>query len=1374
MLSSLDNVINAGIRFEANVREIDRTESALRSLDRNLRSTAAAAGILSEGTNRANRSMNKQAGSATGASSGLAALQGQLAATTAAQKALSTSSGDLQGAISQMGKEAQDLTLDTITEDIVGNLDALSDTPDDFSLDYYVDGEDDVKELVSIVTGAQDEAFGDGTLFGGDQGRITAISGMEEQLEAFDEADFGEEKFAGLFGSYSGEEAIQDFPLDPRSDDFPDDIGDEMDTHLFDQINRNTDFDTFSEVMEQDDQHVAEMLDVGGFAENHTRGIGNIDGDGRDLLDSQDVMENLDAGGISTVDDFFKATDEELTQALEGTTFGEFGISPEELRKDALQGLGEGEIEGKHLGDIATIGEGKNDGSEFTRTAMGMDNIRDQRTQMRTPDSILSQTEGLSGDDPLKERSQNLAMIMSQSEDINRAIADAGSLREARNAITDLDPDGLVKVNRWLNQRGDDLAESMASTDDLATRLGDSDSSEAFGQRLSDNLALGNNRQEEILQNMMTDLDPTLVEGEGEGSSLPMTRETLGMMTMQEMMDTDPESQPDRQSDLQGIMRSIYHPENGIGQSLLDDDQAMSGFYEDLSDDLGPGLTSPGGLGSNTDQPDIARDITNELMDQDGKGISNFVGEDSENIGNLVGRSTNRHHFDDPRALDRATQSTEELLPMMMQDQFGSQVAPGLMQGQRGSDVSMNDMLPGMDVLSGNREQGPNFSGWFDGLDDQMQELRSAQRNAPVLRGGALSGLLGGEGNKKGVFGSLSESASGMSFFDSPRRMNRFNNFLEEGANTYEGMIPLLEATSLRLGSVNVDFESLGTMFFKLTSMLGPLVAALGGLAAAAGTAGAAMGGILLAGAVDFLGEMEDTMAGVSDRQEAMGELASTLKDMALEAIMPLRQARIGGDGDTGAQFFVEVLRNGLSILNRISNILAYVVELDVVGSELARLSNFLNDPSGDSELARQLGELTKEVLPLLNDIIIALFGSFGGFSEFASSITQTLGNRLLTVLRQIAPVLALLTAYGAGFFDMALFAVGVLARLVGMLEYAASGFVRLLNIIPGLELSTNDFAFAVGGAIGIMNIASRAATFMAAQKLLLSKALYGAAAAANVATTANLGLASSLALVSALLGTLLVQFIALREIWDIFEETDWGLNLESVFALGKIAGWITLVGAMVGLQKVLLLGFKGISAIVGGISGGLTGILTKLGIGAKTITKLRGYLGVILGLTKWLAKVLAAKGITAVTTISAVTVGWIVLLVAAIAAIGDLIYYLKTGESFLISWGEHLQRILSYLERASEIWDNITDNGQFNVEMSESELDERFGSDRGNSESESIADDDTAVKFGGPGGGGDADIDINVDASRSNREITRMIQNEVKSWWSKVSGDGI
>ena len=1373
MLSSLDNVINAGIRFEANVREIDRTESALRSLDRNLRSTAAAAGILSEGTNTANRSLNKQAGSAGGASTGLAGLQSQLAATAAAQKALKSSSGDLDDALSNLSTSAQDLSIDAIAGDILDNLDDLDGAPDDFSLDAHIDGEDDAKEFARILTGLQEESFGADKLFGGDKKRLDEITGMQKELEAIRDMDGGEELFDDIFARFHGGDMLEDFPLDPRSDEFPDDLGNRLDSHIFDQLNRNTDFDTFGELMDSDETP-ADFLTAGGFAENRDhRGLKNIDGEGTNLIDQEDILSNLDDEGILNTEQFFRASDDELSNALEGTMFGESGITPDELREGAIRNLASGEIEGKKLGDVTPMGEGEDPhNAEYANLAIGMEDLKDSNSSKQTPSWPLTRASKMD-DSPLKERAENLSMLITQNEEINSAISNSTNLEEAIEMVGELDTNGFVGINRALDNpsRRDRMAKSLVDRDSLSSRVGEAKTRPEFAGMIDSNLALGNDRQAEILQNMMSDLDPSQVKGK-DGSSLPITRETLGLMTMQEMMDTDPDTEPDRHSDLQGIMRSVFHPSDGVKKSLLREQSVMEeGFYTDLQDALPSNLTSPGGIGQNTDQPDIARDITDEFLtgtQTEGKGISNFIGEESENIGDVVSRATNRFDFDDPNALDKASRETENLLPMMMQDQFGSQVAPGLMEGQRGSDVNMNDMLPGMDVLSDNREQGPNFSGWFDGLDDQMSELRSAQKNAPVLRGGALAGLLGGEGNKKGVFGALSESAGGMSFFDSPRKMNRFNNFLEEGANAYEGMIPLLEATSLRLGSVNVDFESLGTMFFKLTSMLGPLVAALGGLAAAAGTAGAAMGGVLLAGAVDFLGEMEDTMAGVSDRQEAMGELASTLKDMALEAIMPLRQARIGGDGDTGAQFFVEVLRNGLSILNRISNILAYVVELDVVGSELARLSNFLNDPSGDSELARQLGELTKEVLPLLNDMIIALFGSFGGFSEFASSITQTLGTRLLRVLQQIAPVLALLTSYGAGFFDMALLAVGVLAQLISVLETVAGGFARLLSLIPGLTLSTNDFAFAVGGLIGFMNIASRAATFMAAQKLLLSKALYGAATAASWFTAANYGLASSLALVSALLGTLLVQLLAVREIWEIFSDTDWGLNLESLVAAGTIGGLATLILLLGGLQAILMGGIK-----LGKLGGAIAGIASKLGVGAMAIAKWSGNLAVIISLTKWLAKVLAGKVLVGITTISAVTVGWVAVIIAALALFADLIYWLATGESFLISWGEHLQRILSYLDRASEIWDNITDNGQFNVEMSESELDERFGSDRGNSESENITDeDDATVKFGGPGGGADADVDINVDASRSNREVARMIQNEIKSWWRSVSGD--
>lgn len=1395
MLGSLDNIVNAGIRFETDLRGVDRAESKLDSLYEQMKQTGAGGVILGEGTDKANRSLKDTAVSAGTASGGLAGLQSQLASTRAAQEALEDSSGDLSSSLRNLDSDAQDMVVSDIVGELTGNLDDLDDAPKEFSLDNFVKGEDEVEQLVRSITDLNDAA--DESILGGqrdsDLPEMEAVSGMDETIQAFSDEEFGDIKYEQIFGKY-GETKVQDFPLNPRSDAFPDDV-DRMDAHVFDQINRNSEFDTFMEMMNADG-HPRDFMNAASFPGNTERNIDNIDGDGTALF-SDEITNSLNEKGINTADQFFRSSDADLADVIEGTVLGDNGITPDELRASATDQISRQTISDKDMSDLGF--------EESGAIGVGMDNIKKSRTSASSPTDLFPKIDGMpEEDEALKEAANNLAFIMDEYDEINTAVQGSDNLHQARNKLAELDGDGLVKLNRWVDENRESLAESIGNTDDVVRRLGAVEDPKEFHRMLRNEGGFSSDGEAETIANMMGDLDPSLLKGQGRGKGFPITRETLGLRAFQEMMDTDPES--DRQDTLQSIVQSIYHPEEGIQQTLLDDEQLMKGgFYEGLRDELPDHLTTPGGFDENNVTPgsdeedeltdefgkytgdskrrDVAREVTEEFFGGDetkGMGIEDFIGEDSENIGELVSRAVNKFDYNDPEVLKKSSRKTEEFLPSVY-EMYASQLAPGMNTSARASDSDITSLFPGQAVLDPpegrDGEITPEFETWMDQLEKDMNKFRKAQDSSGVLRGGALAGLFGDDGDKKGLFGALSDTFA-RSDMGTPRRVEDFNAGLDKLEKSFKRLNPLLSATSFNLGPLNVNFEGAARMAFKLTATLGPLIVALGGLAGAAVTATGALAGFIGAGALNFFEDMEDSMAGVTDKQDAMEALAGTLAEMGKEALMPLRMARIGGDGNTAAQSFVEVLRGGLQILNRAANVFAYLMELEVVGDQAERISNFLLNSDGDAEFAKQLATLVTAVLPVLNDMIIAILGNMGGFAEYASRISKTLGGELMNTLGNLKPILSLLTSYGAGFFTYALRIISVMSKLAMVIVVPMRKLAELINYFTGGTLKAEDFMFAIGGLIGSITVLGGVASYVSASLFALSGTFVKVAKFASLLTTANYGLASSFAIVASTVGLLFVQFWLLKDAIQRIDDLDPELSIDFAKDIGIIATELAAAAAAFAAMMKGLGAFAGLATI-------LTNIAGYLGISSATILTIKSILGVI----------------------TASTVGWAAVIAGIAIVLGDIAFWLATGETLLINWDDHLESI-------ADKWDSINeDASEHFARVREHAL---FGGTGNNGTGEKknflarLLDGDhnqipntggsTAMATGGGGFGitsahvkalgfeaaetainggstsstttrssqNSSQVEVHIDQSMSNKEIARIAKREIASWWNK------
>jgi len=968
--------------------------------------------------------------------------------------------------------------------------------------------------------------------------------------------------------------------------------------------------------------------------------------------------------------------------------------------------------------------------------------------------------------------------LMSENEEIMDAVLESSSFEEAYDAIGDIDEDGLARLDMILGEQRNNILENNLSPEKVLRQLDTTNDRADLHRQLRQTEGIGevlNDRQIEMLTGIMADLG-----GDSDDIVTPQkaTRENLGFRTLQELMDTDPSEEPDRARSLQGIMRSVFDPGTGVSATMFDDPDAMqTEFYNDMSRALPSDLTTPGGFGKG-EGPDLAEDITKTLMGtDDGVGIADFFGEDSMSIGQVLsGKDSHidRFAFDEPELFDIATSETEKLLSEMS-NLHASRVAGGMQYSTRRTDgiTGPQDLLPGSEILQFDTEQDNAsrkldnlFNSYFDSLDGSMNQLRQTQQSSPILQGGAGSGfmskLFGNRERPRGIFGTLGTRIAETEYLGSPRRFREIQDAMDGLIESYDGMLPTLEATSLRLGSVNVNFESMGIMLFKLTAMIGPLVAGLVGLATAAAASAAALGGLVAVGAVEYLGEMEKTMAGINNKQEAMAELGDVLTDMAWEAVMPLRDARIGGDGMRGYEAFISLLRGGLTILNRVANILAYVVELEVVGEELDRITSFLMDPGGDSALAKNLAEVVTEVLPLLNDIVIAIMGNFGEMTGFVASIARNLGDRILDVASELGPVLALITAYGAGFFDMALLAVTYVAMAINYISGAVDVVTGLINSFSGLSVESRTVMYYLGGLIGVMNVLSRVATFLSGLKMSL------AAAAIILSKSYTILTASTVTLSAATKALALYSTLALASLMGIYYGIQRlrNINIGDDGWLGDIATAVIIIGAS--LIPFVYMAIGAVSSFISVLSllGAKIAVI-KSSLIFKSLVTIFGMLGALI-------KGLIVKGLIAVAGIvagiSATTAAIVATIVGIVVLIADLTYYLKTGDSFLVNWEKRLRQMAEYAERIRDALPGkdsraVSGPGGNNVDDLAARG-ARFEPDSGGSNN-SEPEVQTAGIDAGPSAQDMADsfsAMINVDASRSERELSKMIRREIDS----------
>lgn len=1057
-------------------------------------------------------------------SGGLAGLQAQLASTRAAQEALGDETADL----SDLFDDFDDRTSNVILDSLVENFDDISDNLDEIGLGEfdeelnslnthelrdvmrYTAGIDDnlgmienrsfgatsdeISDIVDTTTQVATHGQGDlfNVLFGDNQDQhemriseaLGDIWGMtREEALSLDQSEIAEmlqgpldpEEVQNVIqDEYSGMTGLRDADLDALSREFSPHGEDgpfsapkffqASDDRLKEALGRDVDVESIRSRL------LGTLYAAGGEDEPISE------------LRGTDASEIVGTGVPQQLLDEFN-DEEKISRLLE-------------MDEETMDRILDQQLGGKR-GDltVSDVRAGVLDQLRRVGQSRGINTVHDPLQGMGRGDPDLSALrERLEMPEPADQSSVSeseiqgpiakLQRLIGQNAEFGRLAREADDFDEFFNSLQSLEGDNIAEFVQTLkNDRGalsegfENLAQSVdgvsGSLDSMADVADAVD--EEFAGTMSD-------LQTEILARIAGDMDGVLPQKRS-GTNVPMTYEALEMELFQELLDSDSQT---RKKSIQGILEQLYS--GRMGEIGTDFPTLMQNetFREQ---DMRPTLRDS--LPDNFEDEDI--DAILDQFAESNTPITHMLGDDAPRSVDeeIVGPALkDRRRNIGPDAMSDASRAVESAMRDALYGP-GSQSAPGVLQTLNArDDMELEDLLPGEDVLTGSMTSDRRQKAarkHSKTLGDAMEKIRDTQMDfMPGL------GMTGGEADgsrrqRRGLFGmglqqaprvlqALDKLGDGDGFMgkggvDTGRNVRRVSEAFQGLRSTLDMLSPMIDLTSINLGPLNARFESAVGMVTKLTALLGPLIVGLAGVAGGAVAAAGALGALVGVGAIQYLGEMEDRMAGVSNKQEAMEQLMQTLRDMAFEAITPLREVELA-DGRSAMQVFVDTVRGGLVYLNKISNVIASIVSMPVFSEQLERLSAlFMSDPR-ESGVLENLRQATQDALPIVAGLLEYIVQNLDDFAVFAGEVMQILAGGDLTSMRDslasIARVSGVVIKFGAGLINMTITLLGLFAKFAGVIVAVVDGLISIANIIPGVNVGVEDMAVLLGELVAI------------------------------------------------------------------------------------------------------------------------------------------------------------------------------------------------------------------------------------------------------------------------------------------------------------------
>jgi len=364
-------------------------------------------------------------------------------------------------------------------------------------------------------------------------------------------------------------------------------------------------------------------------------------------------------------------------------------------------------------------------------------------------------------------------------------------------------------------------------------------------------------------------------------------------------------------------------------------------------------------------------------------------------------------------------------------------------------------------------------SGSEQGLFETEQQAESFERKIHSLTESQFD--LQRETKQSGlVFTELSDA---ISEGDTPlrQRIDAFDNLGEVSRNAFIEMAESSESAeralddfnravdrlspkgtnlSANLGAVNIAVRNLTTTVPQLVANLAPLAAALTAVATAAIAATGAIAGLAGAGALNFADQLIGQFASVENRSDAFSAMMKGAREAVIEALDPLREARLGGDGLSAMDAFIQTIRGVVEAVNVLADGFADIVETDEFQAFFHQMGDALfgvgQEVGALEELMDALKRATVEVLPGIGNALATFFKELPDFIEFTIEIINEFGPALNRLLADIGPVIAALTYMGTDLLTGVAYGMAMISELligIGEAFSLVNDSVNALNI---------------------------------------------------------------------------------------------------------------------------------------------------------------------------------------------------------------------------------------------------------------------------------------------------------------------------------------
>lgn len=1002
-------------------------------------------------------------------------------------------------------------------------------------------------------------------------------------------------------------------------------------------------------------------------------------------------------------------------------------------------------------------------------------------------DMVKADPEEYLGDE-FFEQFMKLGELMDESEEISNAVMNSSSVDDAIRRLENTTPGRALQLEQWAEKNKgqfqgifDRLDLERMLDEDVAKTTGDLRKKIMNQFNRGEGSPIGNMNSGGIINHNQAEMLGNLMRSTGKQSDIGLTQESAQLGLIQEMVDADNNSS--RYNDAEDLLRRMMMPKDlapsvRVGNSVFDYESVTTGnVTEGIEAEIGDMLKT------DNEGKTIADYVGQELLDgtknyslfellsddQDTPGASDVVSQAYSNSPSSISAA-------DKNEVRRTTEALEQVLPDIFQS-IEKDSALGMQAVRNDTGTPIRELMPGSDITdfqeygdADDEDMSQIYDRYNQSFEQFKRKLRSnidmfneEQEARPIGLGmstNQIPGLPNGAQKRRGALSGLMRMGHRVAEsqdYGKPRHIRKVNNAIIALKDNFERLNPLLEANSFNLGMFNVRMENIARMLFKISAMLGPIISLLGGAILAVGALTAALGSLVAVGAVDFLEEMENSMAGVANKGDAAKEIMSTIKDMSLEAVAPLRNVQVGGNGPGGMEVFVGMIRGLLVLLNRFADVMATVLESPALLGVLEDLSDWALLDDGDEELANDLRDALETMLPFVQRVISAIVGGLVPAFVFFANSSSRFGDALLTMLGNIGSLLQLFSAYGSGFLSAIFYAVAGLTYAIGLL---VSGLDWLLDIIPGVEANTNSFAYVAGALIGTLVILIKTVMFVVPILAGLAAVFEFVTGATITATLANKAYVASLYQLAA---AAVPVVIALAQFVIILYAIVRGLTLviDGILAL---VGLETIFYDINSAGEAIYSTLAGISLLLLGIAGAI--IATVPGISLATVatyawaTAMWAVSGSLLAIKGALLGVIATLSLP------------IVLAIALGAAIAAVVYHLHKTKSPLLTmeyWSSKIkdtwERIVGLIQKAADYIPGV--DGPL------AEEDERFQNDESLGFTDSSSAQQTNLsdrRFTDDSGASQFNIRIEND-SIDDREFARKIQREFEKLWDDKMG---